>query len=91
MNERSRHFQITVSQHDRVCPHHAPELREANDPVPVPVHNIHHLLRLLHAAHLTEYKLHLISCDASILILAEHSKCLLVAHLQQQQYTNNEY
>ena len=43
---------VQTSEQDGVGAHHAPELREADDAVPVPVHHVHHLLRLLHAAHL---------------------------------------
>ena len=44
-----QHMMIDVqtSEQDGVGAHHAPELGEADDAVPVPVHHLQHLLSLL--------------------------------------------
>ena len=68
---------VQTSEQDGVGAHHAPELGEADDTVPIPVHHPHHLLSLLYAADLTQHKLHLFRRDAAVLVLAEHSECLL--------------
>ena len=38
---------VQTSEQDGVGAHHAPELGEADDAVPVPVHHLQHLLCLL--------------------------------------------
>ena len=38
---------VQTSEQDGVGAHHAPELGEADDAVPVPVHHLQHLLSLL--------------------------------------------
>ena len=38
---------VQTSEQDGVGAHHAPELGEAYDAVPVPVHHLQHLLSLL--------------------------------------------
>ena len=38
---------MQTSEQDGVGAHHAPELGEADDAVPVPVHHLQHLLSLL--------------------------------------------
>ena len=63
-------------ENDGVGSHHASELRETDDSIAVPVHHPHHLLRLLHAADLTQDELHLVRGDAAVLVLAEDSEGL---------------
>ena len=52
-------------------------LKDPLTSVAIPVHDPHHLLRLLHAADLTQHELHLVGRDAAVLVLAEHSERLL--------------
>ena len=81
-DDREYHIISIINlQDDRVGSHHASELWEADHTVSVPVHHVHHLLRLLHAADLTQHELHLVPGDAAGLVLAEHSERLLVVDL----------
>ena len=55
---------VQTSEQDGVGAHHAPELGEADDAVPVPVHHLQHLLSLLtiHCRTQTIMQVYLYSC-----------------------------